>query len=69
VACFGPLVVFVWRLVKHFSKVCCVVACLAYAWCHFEFALGCESVHPSLPIKIDRELHLVDGITHIAGFN
>jgi len=38
VACFGPMVVSVWRLVKHIVHciVCCVVVCLAYAWCHRE---------------------------------
>src|SRR5665811_567238 len=38
VACFGPMVVSVWRLVKHIFHciVCCVVVCLAYAWCHRE---------------------------------
>jgi hypothetical protein len=37
VACFGPMVVSVWRLVKRMFV--CVVAsllCLTYAWRHFE---------------------------------
>ena len=72
VACFGPLVVFVWRLVKTlivYISCCCVVAssCLAYAWCHFDLRACLGKVSsPFTPHRLGGELHQFDGITHIA---
>jgi len=68
VACFGPMVVSVWRLVKHIISLYSVLrrCCLAYAWCHREFPVIRNSTHPSLH-TISGELHLsFYGITHIA---
>jgi hypothetical protein len=52
----------------HISRIlCCVVVCLAYAWCHCDLRRDlAESFHPSLHIDVDGELHQFDGITHIA---
>ena len=59
VACFGPMVVSVWRLVKHIISLYSVLrrCCLAYAWCHREFPVIRNSTHPSLH-TISGELHL-----------
>jgi len=68
VACFGPMVVSVWRLVKHIFHciVCCVVVCLAYAWCHCEFPVIRNSTHPSLHTDKVGSCISFYGITHIA---
>jgi hypothetical protein len=61
---FGPMVVSVWRLVKH----CFVVVywrrclCLAYAWCHFKRQCAHSPLHP--PSCYGGELHPFNGITH-----
>ena len=54
----------------HFNMVCGVVDCLSYAWCHFDLraCLG-EANHPSLLIDDGGELHLANGITHVAKFS
>jgi hypothetical protein len=51
VACFGPMVVSVWRLVKHIFHciVCCVVICLAYAWYHHELLVTLGAHSPFTP--------------------
>ena len=57
---------------SYIFSCCCVVAssCLAYAWCHFDLraCLG-EANHPSLLIDDGGELHLANGITHVAKFS
>jgi len=65
VACFGPLVVFVWRLVKHISYVC--VASLIVCPMHgviLIFARVCEVSSTLHSHRCGGELHLLDGITH-----
>jgi len=64
VACFGPMVVSVWRLVKRVFV--CVVAsllCLAYAWCHFE-RLPIDLFTPHR-VMVGSCISFFDGITHI----
>ncbi len=68
VACFGPLVVFVWRLVKHIS-ICCVaslIVCPMHGVILIFARVVAKSVHPSLLIDAVGSCIYFDGITHIA---
>ncbi len=55
---FRPLVVFVWRLVKHFLYVCCVVACWPMHGVILSFAFA-KIDSPFTPHRLGAELHLV----------
>ena len=63
---FGPMVVSVWRLVKHISYVCCVVVVWPMHGVILIFARVCEVSSPFTPHRCGGELHLFDGITHVA---
>jgi len=67
VACFGPLVVFVWRLVKHIS-ICCVASLIVCPMHGVILIFACvgEVSSPFTPHRYGGELHLFDGIPHIA---
>jgi len=66
VACFGPLVVFVWRLVKHIS-ICCVaslIVCPMHGVILIFARVAAKSVHPSLLIDVVGSCIYFYGITH-----
>jgi hypothetical protein len=72
VALFGPMVVSVWRLVKHIILLCCASLLFAYAWCHCELLVTTSFLraHFTLWLRIIFQvwscIRNYYGITHIA---
>ena len=44
----------------------CASLFVACAWCHFESACDSGSVHPSLRVRVNMELHVFDGLAYFA---
>jgi len=72
VACYGPMVVSVWRLVKHILYIKLSVwrrcICLTCAWCHFERPVEDPPIHRFTPHRVlVRGCIVILRVTHVTG--